>query len=63
MAKFGFFILNRDHAEQEFEGEYLAYSSQGASVAVAVIHNDGKGTDYPFAVIRLGEGQCVKEIK
>jgi len=61
--RFGLFIEGRAKPEQEFEGEYLQFGSQSASVAVAVVRNDGKGEYRAFAVIRLAEGQCVKEIK
>ncbi len=63
MPKFGLFVASREKPEQEFEGEYLTYASQGTCVAVGIVRNDGKGSDHTFAVIRLAEGQCVKEIK
>jgi hypothetical protein len=63
MAKFGLFVSNRDKAEQEFEGDYLEYSAQATCVAVSIMRNDGKGKDRAYAIVRLEEHQCIKEVK
>jgi hypothetical protein len=63
MAKFGLFVSNRDKAEQEFEGDYLEYSAQATCIAVGIMRSDAKGQDRAFAVVRLEEHQCIKELK
>ena len=63
MAKFGLFIGDRDQPEQEFDGEFLQCNPQGACVAVNVMRSGDQGLVHIFAVIRLAENSCVKEIK
>ena len=66
MAKFGLFGGNVEKPMQQFEGERMVYYGSGANVIPAVdiqTKDQSSGTYRTVAVVRLAEGQCVKEIK
>ena len=57
MAKFGFFLQGGTKPALEFEGDKLYFNATAVGM-VEVRNADNRTT----AVIRLGEGQSVKEI-
>lgn len=65
MPKYGLFGGNVEKPMQQFEGEKMVYYGSGANVTPAVeiqTQSQSSGTR-TVAIIRLAEGQCVKEIR
>ncbi len=62
MAKWGLFTGQQKM--QDFDGELIRYNSTGPSgVVVEVLGKGQDGKPYVVGVIRLAEGQCVRETK
>ncbi|MGE5052906.1 MAG: hypothetical protein ACM3WP_01975 [Acidobacteriota bacterium] len=59
MANFGLFGLSDELPRQEYKGDYLVMCGD----SVCIMARDNEGIERVFAVIRLADGQSVKEVK